>query len=149
MLRACLVALLVLAGCKRRYGVGDHVYVEWEGQEYPAMIQAIEGPSKFRVHYDGYDTIWDEVVAKDRVKKVVEGPAVAPEPPAKVRAKALAAAQTNVYKVGDRVRVEFHGHVYPATIIGIIGQERYRVHYDGYGAEWDETLGSERIQQKL
>lgn len=142
------LALLTLVACKRHYGVGDHVYVEWEGQEYPAMILSLEGPSKFKVHYDGYDTIWDEVVVKDRIKKRVEGPVVTPEPPAKVRAKALAAAQTNIYKVGDRVRVEFHGHVYPATVIGIIGQERYRVHYDGYGPEWDETIGRDRIQQK-
>lgn len=148
---ATLVAIaLALApgGCRHRSGVGDHVYVEWEGQEYPAMIVAIEGPSKLKIHYDGYDTIWDEVVSKDRVRRPVDGPVISPEPPAKVRAKAMLAAQTNVYKVGDHLRIEFHGHIYPATVIGIVGQERYRVHYDGYGSEWDETIGRERIQQK-
>lgn len=150
-LAATLVVLalaLAPAGCRQRYGIGDHVYVEWEGQEYPAMIITIEGPSKFKIHYDGYDTIWDEVVSKDRVRRPVDGPVTVPDPPAKVRAKAMLAAQTNVYKVGDHLRVEFHGYVYPATVIGIVGQERYRVHYDGYGSEWDETIGRERIQQK-
>jgi hypothetical protein len=38
--------------------------------------------------------------------------------------------------------------MYPATITGIVGQERYRIHYDGYGNEWDDTVGLQRIQPK-
>lgn len=148
-LRVAVVALaLTLVACKRPYSVGDHVLVEWEGNKYPAMIIAAEGPSKFRVHYDGYDTIWDEVVSRDRIHGLVEGTVVSPEPPPKVRQKAIAAAQTNVYKIGDRVRVEWHGQLYPSVIVGIVGQERYRVHYEGYGPEWDETVGLARIQPR-
>lgn len=146
-LSALLVAL-TQAGCKRSYSVGDHVLVEWEGASYPAMIVEAPGPAKFKVHYDGYDPIWDETVARDRVKGLVEGTVIQPEPPAKVRAKAVQAAQTNVYKIGDRVRVEWHNQIYAATITGIVGQERYRIRYDGYGAEWDETVGLSRIQPK-
>ena len=141
-------AALALAACKRSYGVGDHVLVEWEGQNYPAMILEAPGPAKFKVHYDGYDPVWDEVIPRDRIKSLVEGTVVSPEPPAKVRAKAIQAAQTNFYKIGDRVRVEWHGQIYPAFISGIVGQERYRIHYDGYGNEWDETVGLSRIQPK-
>jgi len=140
--------LLGLLACKRPYGVGDHVLVEWEGGVYPAMIVAAEGPTKLKVHYDGYDAIWDEVVSRDRIKGYVEGNVVHPEPPPKVRQKAMSAAQTNVYKIGDRVRVEWHGQMYPAVITSIVGQERYRIHYEGYGAEWDETVGLNRIQPK-
>lgn len=145
-----LVVLLSLssAGCKRRYGVGDQVLVEWEGGVYPAVILEMSGPTKYKVHYEGYDEIWDEVVPRTRIKGFVEGTVVPPEPPAKIRAKALAAAQTNVYKIGDRVRVEWHGTMYPAVITGIVGQERYRIHYEGYGPEWDETVGLARIQQR-
>jgi hypothetical protein len=144
------IALVVSAttGCKRNYGVGDHVLVEWEGNTYPAMIVAATGPTKYKVHYQGYDDIWDEVVPRSRIKGFVEGDVVQPEPPAKVRAKALQAAQTNVHKLGDRVRVEWHGQMYPAVITGIVGQERYRVHYEGYGPEWDETVGLSRIQTR-
>ena len=51
----------------------------------------------------------------------------------------MQAAQKNIYKIGDQVRVEWHGTMYAARVTGIVGQERYRVHYEGYGSEWDET----------
>ncbi|MCC6559440.1 MAG: hypothetical protein IT372_41500 [Polyangiaceae bacterium] len=146
---AALLALaLTLCACKRHYAVGDHVMVDWEGQAYPAKILEAVSPTKYKVHYDGYDDIWDEVVPRDRIRGLVEGNVVHPEPPAKVRAKALQAAQSNVHKVGDRVRVEWHGQMYPAVITAIVGQERYRIHYEGYGPEWDETVGLNRIQPK-
>ena len=34
------------------------------------------------------------------------------------------------------------------SINAIVGQERYRVHYDGYGPEWDETVELSRIQPR-
>jgi hypothetical protein len=152
MRRAPLLATsllaLTLGGCKESHNVGDHVLVEWEGKEYPAMILESSGPTKYKVHYDGYDAAWDEVVPKERVKGFVTGEVVHPEPPAKVRAKAAAAAKTNVHKVGDRVRVEWHGQLYPAVILEIVGHEQYRIHYEGYGTEWDETVGLARIQPK-
>jgi hypothetical protein len=141
------LATLVVA-CGRRPTLGDHVLVEWEGDNYPAYIIETPGPTKFKVHYDGYDVIWDEVVPKDRIKGFVEGPVRAPEPPAKVRANAMRAAQKNMYKMGEHVRVEWHGQIYPARITGIVGQEKYRVSYDGYGPEWDEIVGLSRIQPK-
>jgi hypothetical protein len=141
-------ACLALAGCKPSYGVGDHVLVEWEGNRYPALITEVPSPAKFRVHYDGYDAVWDETIGKDRIKGFVEGVVTPPEPPAKVRAKAFQAAQNNRYKMNDRVRVEWHGQFYPATIKGIVGPEQYRVNYEGYGAEWDESVPLSRIQPR-
>ena len=91
-----LVALLLVGdGCKRPYSVGDHVLVEWEGNVYPAMIVGVEGPTKFKVHYDGYDAVWDEAVSRERIKGYVEGNVLHPEPPPKVRQKAMSAAQTS------------------------------------------------------
>jgi len=139
---------MALAACRQSYRVGDHVLVDWEGNTYPAMVMEALGPTKFKVHYDGYDTIWDEGIPRDRIRGLVEGTVIAPEPPAKVRAKAMKAAQNNVYKMGDHVRVEWHGQIYPATVSGIVGQEKYRVSYDGYGHEWDEIVGLSRIQPK-
>jgi hypothetical protein len=136
------------AGCKRRYEVGDKVLVDWEKNTYPAVILETNGPTKIKVHYEGYDPVWDETVPRDRIKGFNEGNAPHPEPPPKVRAKALQAAQTNVYKISDRVRVEWHGSMYPAVVVGIVGQERYRIHFEGYGDEWDDTVGLNRIQQR-
>lgn len=141
-------ASLALAGCKPSYGVGDHVLVHWEGNDYPAVIKEVPSPAKYKVHYDGYADIWDELVTKDRIKGFVEGTPPTPEPPAKVRAKAMQAAQNNRYKLNDRVRVEWHGQIYAGTITGIVGQEQYRVRYDGYGPEWDEIVGLARIQPR-
>jgi hypothetical protein len=141
-------ALLLCSGCSRAYDVGDHVLVEWEGKVYPAMIIEVPGPGKVKVHYDGYDEMWDEVVPRGRIKGRVDGPVPTPEPPEKVRRTAVAAAKSNAYKMGDRVKVDWHGHYYPAVIVGVVGPERYRVHYEGYGNEFDENVGRDRIQAK-
>jgi hypothetical protein len=143
-----LISGLVLAACRRSNVVGDRVLVEWESNVYPAIIMDAPSPSRFKVHYEGYDTIWDEVVPASRIRGAVEGPVAPVEPPAKVRAKAIKAAHDNVYKQGEHVRVEWHGQLYTATITGIVGQEKYRVSYDGYGHEWDEIVGLARIQSK-
>jgi hypothetical protein len=124
------------------------VLVEWEGGDYPAMVVEIPGPGKVKVHYQGYDEIWDEVVPRSRIRGRIEGPVPIPDPPDKVRRTAVEAAKTNHFKIGDRVKVEFQGHMYPAVVVGIVGPERYRIHYDGYGNEWDENVGRERIQTK-
>lgn len=141
-------ALSSLSACRRSYAVGDHVLVEWEGKNYPAHIMEAPAPAKFKVRYDGYDAMWDEVVTSARIKGPVEGPIVPPEPPAKVRAKAIQAARNNSYKIGDRVRVEWKGQMYPAIIDGVVGQERYRIRYEQYGHEWDEIVGLDRIQPR-
>ena len=146
VLLLCLT--LTLGACKRQYAVGDRVLVDWEGSVYPAKILEAVSPTKYKVNFEGYDAVWDEVVPRDRIRGIAEGNVVHPEPPPKVRAKALQAAQTNLYKVSDRVRVDFHGQMYTAVITAIVGQERYRIHYEGYGPEWDETVGLSRIQPK-
>lgn len=148
MLLVCAMLLGAAAGCSRSYDIGDRVMVQWEGKVYPAMIIEIPGPGKVKVHFDGYDQIWDEVVARSRIKGRVEGNVPIPEPPDKVRRTAVAAAKTNQLKIGDRVKAHWHGHYYPAVIVGIVGPERYRVHYDGYGSEWDENVGGERLHPR-
>ena len=143
-----LALALALVACERSYQVGDQVMVEWEGKEYPAVNLAQESAANFKVHFEGYEDVWDETVTKSRIKGHRKGDEPRPEPPPKVRAKALEAAKTNTYKVGDGVRVEWHGRWYPATIVEIMGREQYRVHYQGYGPEWDENVGLARIQAR-
>jgi len=148
MLLVCVALVATFAGCSRSYDIGDHVLVEWEGKIYPAMIIDVPSPGKVKVHYDGYDQLWDEVVARSRLKGRVEGQVAIPDPPDKVRRTAVAAAKTNQFKIGDRVKARWHGHYYAAVIVGVVGPERYRVHYDGYGNEWDENVGAERLHPK-
>ncbi|HTJ85611.1 MAG TPA: Tudor-knot domain-containing protein [Polyangiaceae bacterium] len=147
LLGAVLFAL-VATGCGQSYRVGDEVMVEWEGKEYPAVILAVNGPTKYKVHYDGYDDAWDEEVQKSRIKGPRTGDEPKPDPPAKVKQKALEAAQSNTYRVGDQVRVEWRGKFYPAQIVDVVGKEKYRVHFDGYGTEFDENVGLSRVQAR-
>jgi hypothetical protein len=49
--------------------------------------------------------------------------------------------------VGERVEVEWQGSWWPATVLEVHA-ERYLVHYDGYGSEWDELVGEERVRDR-
>lgn len=147
---------LAAAGCKEPYRVGEHVLVEWEeGKLYPGYITEQTGKSRFRIHFDGYDSRWDEDVSIDRIKGRVEGPVPAPPPPEKV-ARALgvkksADAQANPalavspYKVGDRVRVTWRGSVYTAIILEVVSKDRFKVHYEGHESAWDEVVPLDRV----
>lgn len=154
--RALLVALLpsalVLSSCKKPYRVGEHVMVEWDGKDYPAYIIERKGRTRYRVHFDGYDSRWDHDVGLDGIKGRVHGQVTPPPPPANVaraagiNPKASSSAEpVSPYKVGDRVRVTWRGSKYKATIIQILSPTRFRVHYDGYETAWDEVIDIERI----
>jgi hypothetical protein len=144
------LAMGALGGCRREYRVGDHVLVERKGAEYAGVIVSVEGPAKFRVHYDGYSEEWDETVPGTRIHGRLTAPvptaAIAKRGAPGVSASASASAPPSFYRVGDRVRVEWHGATYTASIVAVLGAERYRVHYEGYGSEWDENIGLARIQ---
>ena len=146
-----LVVALGATACKEPYRVGDYVWVEWEGRDYPAYIVEKKGNARFRVHYDGYDRRWDEDVTVDRVKGRIDGPVAPPPPPDKVAAitgagpKASGTPTSAPYKAGDRVRVRWRGSLYPALIVAVVPPDRYLIHYDGYESAWDETVPADRI----
>ncbi len=156
--RALLLGLLVLvSGCKKPYRVGEHVLVEWEKEQppYPAYITERVGASKYRVHFDGYDSRWDEDVSFDRLLGRVEGIVTAPPPPPKVAlAMGVSSPKTagsagemavSPYREGDRVRVSWRGAVYSAIVIQVIAKDRIEVHYEGHEAAWDEIVNTDRI----
>lgn len=156
----CLGLLLAPLGCEQPYRIGEYVLVEWEdGQApYPAYIVAKKGKARYRVHYDGYSTRWDEDVTLDRIKGRVEAHVFRPPPPKKVQraqghdphsasqAKGSASAvPTGQYQVGDRVKVRWRGSVYPATVAQVVGPDKYLIHYDGHESAWDEAVPGNRI----
>jgi hypothetical protein len=152
-----LLLLLALASgaCRRAYQVGDHVLVDWRGGDYPAVVVGVEGPTKFHVHYDGFSDDWDEVIPGARIRArlgtATSPVAAGPAPSKKVRPGPSGSATPlppSVYHVGDRVRVEWHGSIYTATVITVLGDDRYRVHYEGFGNEWDEDIALSRIHRK-
>jgi hypothetical protein len=165
-----VLGFALLLACSEPYRVGELVLVEWEeGRVYPAYIVEISGKSRFRVHFDGYDSRWDEDVGIDRIKGRVEGPVAPQPPPAKVArvsqiAKAAAgetaplaspsasaggdSALANPYKPGDRVRLTWRGSIYSATVLEVVGKDKLLVHYEGHENVWDEVVHVERIASK-
>jgi len=105
------------------YKVNDKVKVEWKGALYPATILKIDN-NKYLIHYDDYASSWDEWVTENRIKS-----STAPE-----------------YNVGDSVRVNWKGSWYPATVLKV-NNNKYLIHYNGYGSNWDEWVGSGRIKK--
>jgi hypothetical protein len=149
--------LALLPGCKKPLRVGEHVMVEWEKEQppYPAYIIERVGTTRYRVHFDGYDSRWDEDVSFDRILGLVEGPVVVPPPPPKVALAAGVASPkasgsagevaVSPYKEGDRVRVTWRGSVFSATVTKVVAKDRFEVHYEGHEAAWDEVVSIDRI----
>jgi len=49
------------------------------------------------------------------------------------------------FRAGDLVEVEWQGDWYLAVVREVM-HDTYRIHYDGYGDEWDEVVGESRIR---
>lgn len=154
--RAALLAVaLGVVACREEYRIGEYVWVTWDGREYPAYVIDQKGRARYRVHFDGYDSRWDEDVTIERVKGRIRGPVAVPPPPDKVaRAMGLvpkpsgSAGAPSTYSVGDRVRVRWRDSVYPAMVVALRSGGQLLVHYDGYGSEWDELIADERVVGK-
>jgi hypothetical protein len=56
-----------------------------------------------------------------------------------------AAVEKSTYKVGDKVSVRWQGQTYPSTIIAVLPNDKYKIHYIGWESSWDETVGLDRI----
>jgi hypothetical protein len=145
--RALLLAGAVfLAACSREPSIGDRILVEWEGQIYPAFVLERVSGTTLRVHYEGMDLSWDETVHQDRLRGFAKPDSPKPEPPAKVRARLRKGAPETQYKVGDTLSVQWQGNVYRAEVRDVFPNGRLRVHYIGYGSEWDETIEPSRVR---
>ena len=154
-LRAAALTVFALTSCRDQYRIGDYVWVEWEGRDYPAYVVDHKDKARFRVHFDGYESRWDEDVTLERIKGRVEGQASPPPPPDKVaRAMGLgpkpsaSARAPSSFTVGDRLRVRWRGSLYAATVQSLAGPGKLLVHYEGYGTEWDEVVGEDRVVGK-
>ena len=73
-------------------------------------------------------------------------PAVAP--PAAAAPAAPPAAPAVRFPAGSAVEVLWSGTWYAATVREALGEDRWRIGYDGFGASWDETVGADRIRAR-
>lgn len=49
------------------YRVGDRIRVRFRGSIYRATVLEVVGPEKLKVHYEGHESAWDEVIETSRV----------------------------------------------------------------------------------
>src|SRR5690606_4657022 len=50
------------------------------------------------------------------------------------------------FQVGDKVEVKWGSVWYRAEVKMVEGPGRWKIGYDGYGANWDEVVGPDRIR---
>jgi len=155
ILTCALGVLAIAAGCQDKLRIGEYVWVEWCGTRHPAYILGVKDRARFRVHYEGVPERFDEDVPQDRILGRIKGevPPVMP-PDCVTRAlgvspKASASARApSEYKPGDRIKVRWRESVYNAKVLEVLGPNRFRVHYEGHEAAWDEVIPRDRIVTK-
>lgn len=64
------------------------------------------------------------------------------------RALAQDPAMAPSFVVGDAVDVLYGSTWYPATVLAVPQAAQWQIAYDGYGAEWYQVVGPERIRAR-
>ena len=139
--------------------VGGSIDVLWNGDWYAATIEAgPNGMGQCYIGYDGWGNEWDEWVGADRMRPrggaaAVAAPAApaaaAPTAPPAAAAPAAPPAAPNPCPMGGSVSVLWNGDWYNATIeAGPNAMGQCYIGYDGWGDEWDEWVGSDRMRAR-
>ncbi len=116
-----LLALLIATSAFADRRAGEKVDVKWNGFWYMATVLEWKD-GKAKVHYDEWAASWDEWVGPDRMRDF------------------------KPYAKGEKIDVEWKGKYWPASILEVQGN-RYKIHYDNYGSEWDEAVSVKRIRR--
>jgi hypothetical protein len=112
---------------------GTHVLVNRQGQWLPATIVQPLGMDRFLVHYDNSSDQYNEAVGPDRIRSMGSAGA--------------AGAAARDYRVGEKVLVTSQNRQLLADVVQQVGQDQWRVHYDGYGPEVAENVGPDRMRR--
>jgi hypothetical protein len=68
----CVAAHAAATPAPVTYAKGEKVQVEWKGSWWPASVLEVgkdANAGKYKIHYDKYDSSWDEWVGPERMKK--------------------------------------------------------------------------------
>ncbi len=120
------------------YQQGEAVKVYWKSTWYDGHILSVEGNGKYEISYDGWSSSWDETVTGRRLKKK----------PGESTATRAADTPKGSYHQGQAVLIEWKRRWWPGRIKAVAGTDRYLIHYDGYSASWDETVGPSRLKPR-
>ena len=116
-MRWAIVLLAVLWTSDARADQKGAMFVEWHGSWWAAHAVGRTNDGTV-VHYDGWGREWDEVVTPARIAHATDD---------------------------GKLFVSWGGSWWPATIVREQRGGALRVHYDGWGDEWDENVDAQRI----
>ncbi|MDD5175859.1 MAG: caspase family protein [Sterolibacterium sp.] len=105
--------------------------------EFWSSIKSSNDKTDFEEYLRKYPNGSFAGIAKNRIKTF----AAATAPPAAGEGGAME------FVAGDPVDVEWKGSWWPASVLEI-RKDKYKIHYDGYGNEWDEFVGRSRIRAR-
>lgn len=106
------------------HAAGDPMFVEWSGSWWKATAIAPIPDGRTVIHYVGWSEDYDEVVKPKRIRNELK--------------------TTTTFALNEAVFVEWKGSYWAAHVTALnIGS--YKIHYDGYGPEWDEGVAASRI----
>lgn len=128
-IKKLLVLAAFLGGCllarSAAAGATSGIDVLWGGSWWSAVpIETRSGLTK--VHYAGWGSEWDEWVEASRIRNA---------PPALRSAR-----------VGQVVEIEWQGSYWPGEVIEA-RKGQFKVHYAGWGSEWDEWVTLNRLRK--
>lgn len=95
-------------------------------QNCGAPLELAEGARRARCGYCQHD--------QDVSALVKAVPAPAAQPSAGSR-----------FSAGQPVLCEWRGQWWPASVLEVLGDDLYLIHYDGYSSSWDETVNASRL----
>ncbi len=122
-LLGCILCLTATAGAQSP-GRTSGIEVLWGGSWWPASTLAKKS-GLTKIHYTGWGSEWDEWVDAGHIR-----------PPSRTLASA---------RSGQQVEIEWHGSSWP----GVVLETRsgfFKVHYTGWGSEWDEWVEIGRLR---
>lgn len=105
--------------------------------EFWSSIKASTDKADFEEYLRQYPQGSFAAIARNRVKALAAPPPVAAAQPAR-----------SSFAVDDSVDVEWKGSWYPANVMEVKPQGKYKIHYQGYDSSWDETVGPSRIRAR-
>lgn len=104
--------------------------------EFWSSIKASGDKADFEEYLRQYPRGSFAGIARNRIKAFAAPPVAAAQPAGKS------------FAAGDDVDVEWKGSWYPASVLEVKPQGKYRIHYEGYDGSWDETVGPGRIRAR-
>jgi hypothetical protein len=116
----------VQAGPPKDYRPGEKVLVTYQNRLLLADVVLQVSAETWRVHYDGFGPEAAENVAFERMRRPFSGP--------------------SGHAVGEALVVEANGQAMPAKVIAVSAADHWIVRFDGFGPEYDQEVGVERIR---